>query len=109
MAVAVALFPLWSIAVMVTVTSPTLLQSNESMSSDTEETLQLSVAEATSYGEMVAEPDASNSTVMSIVEIEGSMLSTTSTVAEEEWVLPAMSVTVRVTVLSPKSEQSKAV
>ena len=108
-AVAVAVLPLWSSAVMVTVTSPTSLQSNVVMSMAEDVTEQLSVMAATSARAMVAAPEESSSTVMSIGVMVGAISSNTVTVAVAVAVLPARSVTVKVTVLSPRSSQSNSV
>ena len=108
-AVAVAVLPLWSSAVMVTVTSPTSLQSNVVMSMAEDVTEQLSVMAATSARAMVAAPEEFSSTVMSIGVMVGATSSNTVTVAEAVAVLPARSVTVKVTVLSPRSSQSNSV
>ena len=108
-AVAVAVLPLWSSAVMVTMTSPTSPQSSDVMSMNVVSNVQLSVMEATSATDIVAAPVESSSTVMSNGMMEGASSSNTVTVAVAVAVLPARSVTVKVTVLSPRSSQSNSV
>ena len=57
----------------------------------------------------VAFPIASSCKVVGLQNIEGAILSSTVTVAEQVALLPAASVTVKMTVFEPKLLQSKAV
>ena len=103
-ALPVAGMPLVSVTVRVTVLSPTLAQvkllgSTDMVSMATSSKLPPS----TSAAVMVALPAASSWTVWSLVTTVGGVGSKTVAVALQLLVLPLLSVTVRVTVLSPMS------
>ena len=93
-AVASCVFPLPSVAVNVTTFAPRSSQSNEVISSDNVyvqlSLLPLSMSDVV----MLADPEASNATVMSCATATGSMLSTTVTTCVAVAVLPDPSVTV---------------
>src|SRR6266571_2359923 len=109
-AVQVALLVLLSVTVRVTRFVPTLLTSKLVLSR-----LRLAMPQASVLplliwaGVMVARPFAFNSTVRSRQTATGETESTTVTVAGALWLLPLLSVTVRVTVLTPTLVQSKLV
>ena len=109
-AVPVAEFPLVSVTVRITKFSPTLLQSKVVMSvskvnppQESEEPL------FTASSAMMAFPVASSSTEIFLVTTVGATLSCTVTTAGFEAAFPLLSVTVKVTVFSPTSEQVKLV
>src|SRR6056300_856670 len=108
-AVASCVFPLPSVAVNVTTFAPRSSQSNEVISSDNVyvqlSLLPLSMSDVV----MLADPEASNATVMSCATATGSMLSTTVTVAVASCVFPLPSVAVNVTTFAPRSSQSNEV
>jgi len=108
--VAVLLLPFTSVTVNVTSFSPTLLQSNVSLSIAIEAMPQLSF-EPLSMSTTVIEislPNSSNCTVNGAAAMGiGTILSSTVTITVAELLLPFTSVTVRVTVLAPTSTHEK--
>jgi hypothetical protein len=106
-AVQVAVFPLWSVTVNVTVFAPTLEQLKVEGETDKDVTEQLSVEPLFSWAAVIlAVPDKFKSTEIFWQMAVGATLSITVTVAVQVAVFPFTSVTVKVTVLAPKSEQS---
>src|SRR5437899_13055 len=107
-AVQVELLPLLSVTVRVTVLVPTLLTSKLVLSR-----LKLAMPQASVLplliwsGVIVPWPLASNWTVRFWQTANGGTESTTVTVAVAVWLLPLLSVTVRVTVFVPMLVQSK--
>src|SRR5690606_37580132 len=108
MAVAVSVLPLTSVTVRITVLSPTCEQSKSywlsvmlAIPQESVEPLSISAAVR------LALPVASSWMVMFLVTTTGAVTSSTVTIAVAVSVLPLTSVTVRVTVLSPTSPQSK--
>src|SRR5439155_1630644 len=103
-----SVLPLLSVTVRVTVLVPTLLTTMLVLSR-----LRLAMPQASVLplliwaGVMVACPFAFNSTVRSWQTATGGTVSTTVTVAGALWLLPLLSVTVRVTLFAPRLPQSK--
>src|SRR5690606_30805475 len=97
----VAVLPLLSVAVRVTVLAPVFEQSNAVLLSDSEAMPQASALPLfTAATARVALPAASSCTVAFWQTAVGATLSCTVTVAEQVAVLPVLSVAVRVTVLA---------
>ena len=108
-AVQVEMFPLASVTVRVTVLAPRSAQVNELGLGAKVNPPQLSVdPPSISVDTMVALPEASSCTVISVQTALGSMSSSTVTVDVQVDVFPLGSVAIKVTVFAPTSVQENA-